>query len=862
MHQPRPYGLHAIGLPLTDKDEAFIGSVAVRITNLKQVSGVDSLKMVYDLPDGGYVIVQDMGGSFRVISHKPIHGKDPIYDGVETDYIPMFFSGIVTKPSVHANEPVELKLTEQARFRLVNYSYLDKKPSKYIGLQRFKINYSLMFSEFLDATPSELLRTQYDQLRATWYSGAMAQVVQIVSGYGRQDFANLPDEKENSFERATPKLPSSVIKAINNELIGVRLPAYTGMPPEDGTIQYDYKFNHTNAVARDNNGYPWLVKVDRNGVWVMPLPIVPATRTLAFRRYIELVGDTEILEIINTFGAMPSGESFPTGENFEAWRRAGAIIKVCDTSDFYDHIAYSSACGWSFNESGSEGYNTCYDYYDDEGLGYGLTYKIRLNLASSLDYFGAEPIELVDRGPIADKVRLYLRQLLPTISSATAAGRAILYKLRRAKPEDIYQRALGRDGSKDKDYWHNLEMKPIADHRGNVSEVGRGYLYHGAKREDQPQIKFPEPLLGGCMSHDFLPLQNGIGKSAYPNSNTIMFAYFVGNTVKVIKYFAEWGKFFRKVESNYEKYMYVGEWQETETGGVTSIQGNFYTSDFDDLDFVAPSVTTTNIVGSDLGFDTVPFFEFDSKFASAGTLFRNRYFKRVTKSVTQSGNSIVVGVVIPYFCRNACLYANKESSQSEIITTGTSMGRVRDPTTYRFWTYDPIWAWYNNTITDPKGQPAPLHGEYVWVEEKNYYPSDGNNFADNGDWVGGMPADYRWLIHPDANEWLNAGGGGPPSVDENSSRTDPIRKEKGRVSIDAKGITSVISTDVPRPTYFTGSPSILGLVFRTYAAMIVFGTAEYGISSEKGLGRSRAYWGSTKLSDNQNTYCFIGVINE
>ena len=74
MHQPRPYGLHAIGKPLTEKDEAFIASIAKRITNLKELSRVDSLKMVYDLPDGGYAIVQDMGGNFRVISHKPIHG--------------------------------------------------------------------------------------------------------------------------------------------------------------------------------------------------------------------------------------------------------------------------------------------------------------------------------------------------------------------------------------------------------------------------------------------------------------------------------------------------------------------------------------------------------------------------------------------------------------------------------------------------------------------------------------------------------------------------------------------------------------------------------------------------------------------
>lgn len=32
--------------------------------------------------------------------------------------------------------------------------------------------------------------------------------------------------------------------------------------------------------------------------------------------------------------------------------------------------------GWSFNASGTEAYNTCYDYDEGEGLAYGLTYKV------------------------------------------------------------------------------------------------------------------------------------------------------------------------------------------------------------------------------------------------------------------------------------------------------------------------------------------------------------------------------------------------------------------------------------------------------------------------------------------------------
>ena len=70
MHQPRPFGLHVENGELTKDDLSFIQHQAQRLTNLKDLSGVDTLKMVYDLPDGGFVILQDAGGVFRAIVDK------------------------------------------------------------------------------------------------------------------------------------------------------------------------------------------------------------------------------------------------------------------------------------------------------------------------------------------------------------------------------------------------------------------------------------------------------------------------------------------------------------------------------------------------------------------------------------------------------------------------------------------------------------------------------------------------------------------------------------------------------------------------------------------------------------------------
>ena len=865
MHKARPYGLHAIGLPLTEKDSAFIDAVAKRVTNLKGASQVDSLKMVYNLPDGGYVIVQDMGGNFRAITHKPIHGKDPIFDGIETDYVPMLFSGVVTKPIVYENEPVELKLTEQARFRLVNYKYLEGKPAKTISLHRFRIGSDKAFDEFNQEPQGREFWTQYNSLRPTWYSGAMAEVMQIVGGYGRQDFANLPNEKVNRFERATVKLPSEWLARINSELEGLRLPAYTGLPPVNGTFQFDYRFNNTNAIGFDSERKPWLLRLAPNGVWAMPLPIVPATRTSAFRRYMELVGDDEIIAILNRFGAMPSGESFPSGLAFEDWRRAGVIIKVCDTADFYSNIMYSSACGWAVNDRGDEGYNTCYNYENDSRLAYGLTYKLRLRLAASAHYYGAKALDLVEDDYISDKVSQYLQVLTQTISNTTSEGRAIHYKLRLAGSSLIYQRALSHKGDKDKDYWLNLEMAPIANHGGSVSRVYKGYLYHSAKPEFQPQIKFPEPLLGACLSFDFLPDTDGRYKGKEPSCDTIMFAYYSGNALKVVKYFIDWGKVERSVVSDFENYMTAGNWEKTETMGSTQIMGHFYSTDIDERELVDDSVTVTRIVGVDKGYDSKPFFAQDFWPSMYGWLWRNRYFTHKTNTTTEAGKILEAAICIPYFCRSAAVQAHTSTIPSISKSESLQQYAVRDPNQYRYWTFDDLSAWWadGGEIKVKRGVPYPKDGSPVWVEELHYNPSPANNFADNGDWVGALPQDYTWLIHPNANDWYGSGGGGPPSTGEYSTHSPATYSQEGKVDICMIGQPKVISKKFEDAVvYHRNSPGPQGYYYYNEAVRVVFGgTTYYNFSDTRNDGQ-RPNWGKCSLVDSKSAHIFIGVINE
>lgn len=859
MHQPRPYGLHVIGLPLTDKDEAFIGSVAKRITNLKELSKVDSIKMVYDLPDGGYVIVQDMGSNFRVIAHKPELIKDMLASGIATYYIPMLYSGVITNAIALKGHGVGLRLTDATLLRLAGYDINKTSKEKEVQLRRFVVEYDGRFGELKPLNPSSsLVVTQYAQLRPTWYSGAMAEVVQIIGGYGRQDINNLP---AGEFEQAQFVLPKTIEDKIKDEMGAYRLPGYTGMPSRDGGIKYDYKFNNTNSIGFDDKNKPWLLNIDSSGVWAMPLPIIPATTTPTFKAYIAEMGDEEVLKVVDRFGGLPSGEAFPTGRAFQAWRRAGVVIKVCDTSDFYSHITYSSACGWAVNDRGTEGYNTCYDYMDDDGIGLGFTYKLSLALKNTIDYKGSLLRDYDNSNYQQAVVSAYMRSLVSVVNKGTEEDRAILYKISRSSVADIYSRAIVTEGKDDYAYWDNLEHAPISKHEGRVSEVYRGYLYHFLDKKFQPQIKFPEPLLGGCVSHDFLPL-SGRNRQNPPNSDTIMFAYYIGDSLNVVKYFVNWDSMIRGSEDNFERDMTVGNWSGKEYIGSTKIQGFFYTTDIDERELIAIRETNTTIVGADKGYGGKPKFGYDGLFHMCGTMYRDRYYTHQKTIVTDSGKTLDIAICIPYLGRSSIISAKKTTISSQTTVKSLDLLSRRDPTSYRYYTFDFGLAYLSMTIKNPKGRPEPWDGYPVWVEEIRYQPYDGSDFADNGPWLPALPYDATSIVNPDGNTWVQNFGGENPTADVYRISTEQQSVTTGNIKVSLLSPSTVLRSVVADYGHFETSPNEVGTVFYREMSAVVFGDSDYRSVSEPDERSARAYKGYSKLADSKSAHHFIGVINE
>ena len=866
MHQPRPYGRFAHEADLSGEDAAAVERLARELTNFKTASQLDSLKRVTALSDGRQAVAIDMGGTFRIIILERYEDQERVPDGLAEAHIPMLFSGVVTRWAVRDGEGVGIKLTEQTRRRLANYG--DELPPKEVALQRFRIEYSERFRYFLPDNQGIFTHTQYAKLRPTWYSGAMAEVMQIVGGYGRQTLAELPDDP---IERARMIVPERYMRRIRLELNNVRLPGYSGFPDEKGQFKCDYKHGDCNAVAFDSGGAPWLLQIGSRGVYAMPLPVAPATTTEAFREYVESVGDGEIEKILDRFGGMPTGEPMPAigSEAFESWRRAGVIIKVCETGDFYEHNAYYAASGWSFNSQGTEGFNTCWNV-NGAGLKQGYAYKMQLRLGASASR-GMAPLawEFASQEE-ADKANAYLSSIYRSIGNDTAKAAAIKYKLRRHTASEVLARASGSGGAAEAEYWDALEMEPIASHSGSVTRVASGPIYWGFKEYPQSQgrLKFPELTGAGCESFVMVsPDYEG----GMVRCDTIVFGCYVDDELQVIKYFLDEREFFQDEESTFEAPMIVGRWEKTTTTGVSGLMGYFYTSAFDDRAEAPPVSQRTEVVGTDMGYGN-PAYHTPGVTFRVGSLSRARYYQHRTKVSTTEGFSLDAAVCVPVYSRDCILYAYQEGTSGTSYLEFTTMGGISDPTSYQLWIHDDIWHWIGVTGSGLLGEPPSKDGTPVYVDTLVYLPTEVSDFADSGNWFNLPPGSFKdvtGICGPYTSRYsgtFNANGvtigGEPPGFNPYHEEATYPGTSSGRVSVSLSVAGSVVAhRRVPDGWYYSFSPVENNYFYRD-ACRVTFGDASFASISEQDQYGQRSRWGYSSVASNNGAHHFIGVINE
>lgn len=857
MTGPIPYGLHVLSGELTEKDMDRILSAIHRFLTYKEAAQLENLKQVYNLPDGGYFIVQHVGGLFRVIADKQEPEKFKfINDGLVKMFIPMFFSGVIEKAILRDDERVRIKLTNQCRQRLSRQLGYDIP--KEVSLDRFTIDQSLKFFEFIPENQT-FRRTQYSAHNPGWYSGSMTKVHQFVGGYGIHDFDSLPDDE---LEKIQLKLPDGLLTELFDKYHSVRLPGYAGLPVNNGQFQYDYKWSKTHAVAFDNENKPWLVQVS-NKIYAMPLPVIPLTADPEFHKYVmEELGDSELIEVLNTFGAFPSGESFPNDQTeFRQWIRAGVIIEICDNAEFYSHQELFMACGWSFNNRGNAAYNTAWKY-DDKGIIECSTFRLSLNLFASQHHYGVSEVQ-TNTLNAADRERLsnYLSKLFNALPESHSLSKTIRFKFRRIQQSVILARSSSHfDAEIEINYWDNYVCEPIAVHTGRVHKLYSGKLFHHAKPKAQPQIKFPNYMTGLCTSFDFSPHEDAeFGVTA--ECDTIMYIYYDNDFVKVVKYFYTTKEFNKQVDTDFEECMTVGSWYNTEYRGQGTISGNFYLTDIDDRTEITGSIIETTVKGQNKGYDSRPFFSFTSVFSRIGQMWRNRYYTHLTKRLETVGKVVTSSVLIPMYNRNTVIHAKKDAAERKIYDESLQLLSVRDPYSYWYWTNHPVWAWMYS-LSKETGLPRPSNGNPVWVELEDYSPTACSDFADNGPWVPGMPADYSWLIHPKSDEWMTNGGGGAPPVQVYNTHQDTPGQVTGNLKWVINNRVVTAHNNVPESPYFNPSPDEFGNGIVRFSSKVFLGQSEYANMSETNKEGYLVYTGYSQLVNHSRTYHFIGVINE
>lgn len=687
MHQPKPSGVSAsAGFAPSEDDLAESLTWFRKTGNLRQVSGLDTLKMCRTLSSGAMAVVYEAGGLHKIHiigPDKTLPPPDPPeLDGTAPMKVPMWYCGHAPSSVVDEGEGLPVLLTDTTRRRMVGYDEDEALPAASKVLHEFVVEYNNQCRELLPRTPvPNKVYTHFGNQHPTWYSGAMPAVLQIARGFGKQR-VTVGGEKKAARKLTLPKKVE--VKGMLELGVNTRLPGYLGQPPLDGVLNFDYKFLNTDTVGFDGESRPWLVKVSSGaafpaGVWAMPLPMIPMTTTKAFREWIEEKGDAEILAVLDQFGGMPSGESWP--RDFQGWRRAGVIIKVCDTADYFSHTPYTTPCGFAFNSRATEGYATCSEHVEG-GINLGHSYKLKLSLAAA-EHDGRLPKEFHRE---TDAEQEEMNKVLSSLYRKVKAyepfkfgamdRNAVFYKVRRAGATKVFEL---RDNL---EAWINLELDPIAKHTGSVSRVATGNLvsWTGGKLNGiLPEAKLPESIArepGVWSLSGFTDRRNDTEDTKYPECDTILYGFYdEKDQLKTLKYFREADKDPNEDEGEEPpECMLVGDFEWDGPATDKRILGHIHSSDIDDREQTKEGYTKHKHHGEYMYVS--PWFvrKTSSLFTGDAAVTRHHYYLQEYWMTQYDRRHFNNGVAVPYGRRAGYVYY-KESAD-----------RTGNKTYYKWWT--------------------------------------------------------------------------------------------------------------------------------------------------------------------------------
>lgn len=581
---------------------------------------------------------------------------------------------------------------------------------------------------------SDVLWAMYHNQKPTLYTGLMRQVVQALLGFGQQKTKT--DSKGNKTETSyydTTKpvvdsdLPQTPNKQFNTDVLknGLQVP-------------YDFHFAVSHGIALGSDGEWWVVEVGlTRGVLAMPLSINPATALPEFRTKLQKLGDTDGLTMLDTFGGFPTGEPMPDSDHLDSWVRAGRVLKLLSADDldpFYGNgnQAFGPSMGWAWNASGNAAVNTCFNYIGNTAISY--LYELTTSIGASKAF---------DVTKKTKSLKQAFEKLRQTGNNKNIVDAAI-WKLDRLGSDDFNTatKTITQQGAAAAlVFVDSLVLPPLATGSSHLSLSDSGYFYFQAKIG--PQIKFPNMALGYVVSTPFNLLFGDLPTVGHSQKcDTIMFAYFQGDALKVVKYYYDPRAKSAPAETDdFETCMFQGTWhQHTDNG--KSMGPMFYTSDLDDRAEFAGTASDTKIVGTSMGYSQVSVADdiIDPVFGNAT---RQKRYRKCTTTTSVAGEAGISAIVIPFFDREAYYYAYGHSTTGTSASFGCGYVTLLDPWSCPTWRNFPgftghfvgdITTGHWVSLAQHPDGCGPVTDRTAMHPSPVYSPSTCSDLADSGPW--------------------------------------------------------------------------------------------------------------------------------
>lgn len=654
----------------------------------KTTQGLSNAVKAFDLGNGHYAVVAELEHM------RAIHIVSPKSDSIST-YFPEWsrkdedFAGVVdvisgyVKNATIADEEVPITKpdgsTENVSLpHLKSFVCTSKTSERFTDSfrrRRLAVEEDPMFAPL--ENPNMLIFSEHAHVKPTCYSGAMRKVVQLLLGVGKvlrptYEERWMKEHKKGFLTREQEKeggdIPKDVYSAFQLYDPAVK-------EPTEVKLKFDYRFPKTHGIAFNPKNEAWVIEIGQRGVHAMRLYLDPVSTTKAGRkRYLEV--SPELEDFFDEFGGMPIGYAIPTGKEFDRLKRAGEIVQLIsegDMHEFYQNSMYSSQHGWCFNSKGTEAHNTCYGY-NDQGIGVGYHYAIGIKLAE--EEFGE-------------------------VTEAKAALMGLfteewqIRKIKRMQPSDAVTILQVIEWYNDFDraarMFDDMVITPFVG-EANLKKMKEGPLWHPAKPKGQPQIKFPEPLIGGLISHDFGRLQ-GYPVPSGVRCNTPMFVSFCDDTLEVVFYFYDPKK--AKNPESYntrEECQIAGSWTSGTYAGDSYVSGNFYSTRWDWRETITPEETKTKYTIEKVG--SYNYASADYFFSTCITVTSHTVFHVTYESRSARGRYLGVAVAFPQNDRTAVYMVKMWGASGVSESEGGSNETYISPQVHRYGIYNFVFHWH------------------------------------------------------------------------------------------------------------------------------------------------------------------------